>query len=427
MVDGMEEESLLASERQAADKAAADAVRIELRTDARPADDKALRSEIEQLRAELAKVPAAPDEKVLRKRIEDELGPAMERELRQALSTELRAQIEKELHPRIEKELHPRIEKELRPQIEKELRGHMEKELRPQLEKELRPQIEKELRAQLEVKRDPDPAKPVPAEPPQPAPAEAASSPAVTPSPVSAPKANKLAEKDAAGTPPVVKTVPRWLLPNAPKGMATPGPAGKESTPRTPVAATQESGPPAPAKPGALRPATAERKAYPSWPTKKPGPSQTTPALVPRTPLPMVAAAKGGPAPAPAAGAPVSTPAPASPEPSAQVAKPDSPPSQPAPAKKDHDTREEPAAGTPGTDVHERAKRRARVIVSDLTLYEKEALMKAAHAVDSTKELGVLWNDAVRSYNQAVPLHVRNSTTYLEEELGRCLAQLRKA
>jgi hypothetical protein len=93
----------------------------------------------------------------------------------------------------------------------------------------------------------------------------------------------------------------------------------------------------------------------------------------------------------------------------------------------DHDTREEPAIGTPGTDVHERAKRRARVIVSDLTLYEKAALLKAAHAVDSTKELGALWRDAVRSYNQAVPLDVRNSTTYLEEELGKCLAQLRKA
>jgi hypothetical protein len=78
-------------------------------------------------------------------------------------------------------------------------------------------------------------------------------------------------------------------------------------------------------------------------------------------------------------------------------------------------------------DAHERAKRRARVIVSDLTLYEKSALQKAAQAADYKKELGLLWNEAVRSYNQAVSSDLRASTNYLEEELGRCLAHLRQA
>jgi hypothetical protein len=79
------------------------------------------------------------------------------------------------------------------------------------------------------------------------------------------------------------------------------------------------------------------------------------------------------------------------------------------------------------TDVHERAKRRARVIVSDLLLYEKAALTKAANADDSKQALGVLWKDAIRSYNQAVLPEGRSTTNYLEEELNRCLAQLRQA
>lgn len=76
-------------------------------------------------------------------------------------------------------------------------------------------------------------------------------------------------------------------------------------------------------------------------------------------------------------------------------------------------------------DAHERARRRARVIVSDLTLYEKNTLVEAARAPDSKKALGVLWLDAVRSYDEAVPPEIRASTNYLEEELGKCLAQLR--
>jgi hypothetical protein len=78
-------------------------------------------------------------------------------------------------------------------------------------------------------------------------------------------------------------------------------------------------------------------------------------------------------------------------------------------------------------DVHERAMRRARVIMSDLLLYEKVALTKAANAENAMKDLGVLWKDAVRSYNQAVPPDVRTTTNYLEEELSKCLAQLRQA
>jgi hypothetical protein len=81
-----------------------------------------------------------------------------------------------------------------------------------------------------------------------------------------------------------------------------------------------------------------------------------------------------------------------------------------------------PAASLTG--AHKRAQRRARVILSDLYLYDKEALVRAAHADDSKKELGSLWKDAIHSYNDTVPSDVRNTTNYLEDELKRCLSRL---
>jgi hypothetical protein len=86
-----------------------------------------------------------------------------------------------------------------------------------------------------------------------------------------------------------------------------------------------------------------------------------------------------------------------------------------------------PVKAQANPDPHERARRRARVIVGDLTLYEKNTLLKASRATDSKKALGLLWRDAVRSYNEAVSPEIRASTNYLEEELGRCLAQLRQS
>jgi hypothetical protein len=78
-------------------------------------------------------------------------------------------------------------------------------------------------------------------------------------------------------------------------------------------------------------------------------------------------------------------------------------------------------------DGHERAKRRARVILSDLTAYHRDELVKAAHAADPRKELGTLWRDAVISYNEAAPPEIRGVTNYLEDELSKQLAELRQA
>lgn len=77
-------------------------------------------------------------------------------------------------------------------------------------------------------------------------------------------------------------------------------------------------------------------------------------------------------------------------------------------------------------DGHERAKRRARVILSDLSLYHREALIKAASAGDAKAELGPLWRDALNSYKEVVPAEISSATNYLEEELEKHLAQLRQ-
>lgn len=64
--------------------------------------------------------------------------------------------------------------------------------------------------------------------------------------------------------------------------------------------------------------------------------------------------------------------------------------------------------------------------MSDLSLYHKDLLNKAAQADDPKKELGTLWRDAVRAYDRTVPPDVRASSNYLEDELNRYLSQLRK-
>jgi hypothetical protein len=90
-----------------------------------------------------------------------------------------------------------------------------------------------------------------------------------------------------------------------------------------------------------------------------------------------------------------------------------------------------PAAPTPAAqpalDPHERAKRRARVILSDLSAYHRDELLKAAGAADPKKELGTLWRDAVNSYSETASPELRAVTNYLEEELNRYLARLRSA
>jgi hypothetical protein len=396
MMDAMEEDSLVASERFAAQQGAADGVSGELEKALRIEIDAHLRTVIEaELRASHAKVVDA-EKAALRLALEQELqGQAhhqradIERALRPAIETQVRAELAEQAAT-YERALRKTLETELRPELERNLRPQLEKELRLQIEHRLRPELEKQVRASLEKQALTAPEKP--AEP---------SKPAQPPT-----KAAPIHEETKA-SPATVKegTLPRWKASSAPAKRPVIVPLAAGATTPTPVAIGATT--PTPVMVAAK---TLPHPAAPAVIAKTPEPQlqqSVTPRVVAKiaAPLPQVPAV-------PAASMKTPAPQPQPPAPSAPIVV--------APS-------EHAAKVLAVTDVHERAKRRARVIVSDLLLYEKVALNKAAKAEDSKKELGHLWNDVLRSYNQAIPPEVRGATNYLEEELDRCLAKLRQS
>jgi hypothetical protein len=86
------------------------------------------------------------------------------------------------------------------------------------------------------------------------------------------------------------------------------------------------------------------------------------------------------------------------------------------------------AAVMPGaaTDPHARAQRRARVIVSDISLYHKDLIEQAARSNDPRKALDAVWQEAVKSYNESVADDVRRGTTYLTDALDALMARVRR-
>ena len=102
-------------------------------------------------------------------------------------------------------------------------------------------------------------------------------------------------------------------------------------------------------------------------------------------------------------------------------------PKAPAASSAEETNGQTPTPSPYATDGYERARRRARVILSDLSLYHREALLKAAQSDDAKAALGHLWRDAVISFKQvAQPDAASGAASYLEEELERHLSQLRK-
>ena len=127
MLDAMEEEGLIASERLAAQES-------ELRT--------------------TQEEPAPGCSASCNRKSSGTFRPILEKELRGSLGNELRSESEK-LRAQMEKELRTQIEQEVRKEIEKRLRAEYERQnaehervLRRKLEEELRP-IEKQLRMSL--------------------------------------------------------------------------------------------------------------------------------------------------------------------------------------------------------------------------------------------------------------------------------------
>jgi hypothetical protein len=361
MFEAMEEEAVLATERQMALEQARNGARPGLEP-----DRQTLRAEIEvEVRTAAAKEKAELRGR-LEKELRDEMGQQMrasqaesEREMRQKLANEVRAEVEKELRPRVEARLRPEIERELRPEIERELRPEIEKELRSEIERELRPRIEEKLRPEIERELRASLPKPTQAEPEKPKTSPPVVESTSKASPDRAKNTGKPVVREAAPTPartpsPLAAkgqgTIPRFLNPSPLPGMT--GSAGAKAA--TPVLARTPS-------PVSVKPAA-------PLPSKSPGAT-----------------------PAPATSKSAMTPSPG-----------------------------------PALDPRERAERRARVIVSDLSLYHKDLLTKAAQAADAKKELGTLWRDAVLAYDRTVPQEVRNTTHYLEDELEKYLTQLRQ-
>ena len=342
-------------------------------------------------KTESVEQPAKPESE-LRAEIAQRLRPDIEAELRVEIAQRLRPDIEAELRIEIAQRVMSDIEAEVRSEIAaeaKEARAELEKELRSEIEKQLRANMEKQLRSELERQRGTHD--------------------------------QELRKKIEAELRPEIErklrsTVEAELLPSLERALRLEyqheaRPEMERAFGKLAIAAPLAAPKGAESSPIGAPPSTVDTK------------------LLWRSPSPQVSA--GRPLARPGAKAPLATPAQAGTKASippivapAVATEAGAPATQPAVAKAEAGA---PGAGPAeaGLGVHERAQRRARVIVSDLALYDKATLIKAAHAADSRLELGSLWKEAVRSYNQAVPSAICSTTNYLGEELDRCLAKLR--
>src|SRR5450631_4117630 len=328
MLDAMEEEGLIASERLAAQEAAAAAVRAEMGGKPAVLSDQELRSQIE---AELRSAHA--------KEIVDQLA-AKEKQLRLAIEQDFRGRLVRELRPQVEHDVRRNVEKELRGKLEEELRA-TQATLEATIEAKLRPEIENQLRMTLAV-----PA------------AE------ITPTPVT--------RREAAVTPTPV---------SRPEAAATPTPVSKPDASVTPTPVSRPD-----ASVTAVTPTPVSRPA----------------ATVTHTPGPVIRKAKPALPHAQIDTAPLSLRS----------------PKAPAASSAEEANGQTPTPSPYATDGYERARRRARVILSDLSLYHREALLKAAQSDDAKAALGHLWRDAVISFKQvAQPDAGSGAASYLEEEL----------
>lgn len=427
MFDAEGEAAIVTYERVSSQEAESEGGRAELESRLRTEIAQRLRSdseeevrskvaaEAEQTRATLETDLRATIEKDLRATIERDLRPRLvkelqggthDQELRKKLEVELRPEIERQLRSTVEAELLPSLERALRLEYQEKLRPEIEKELRAQIEGELGRKIEKQPRAENENRPGDTSHHALPRKHEETAEAHA--------KPVGE-SAAKLA--DDGDKPAAEETVQATRL-KAPSPQLTPPltfihPAAGRPTPEPTATAAPTVAPKAAKRPEAARPSstvgTRPRWSMPAQQLPAGGPKSGAAAKSPAAPRLQTVTKSATPPPVSLA---VATEAEA-PAPPLSVAK-DVVPLTPIPAN-----------GTAG--VHERAQRRARVIVSDLALYDKETLLKAAHAADSRQELGSLWKDAVRSYKQAVPAAISSTTNYLGEELDRCLAKLRQA
>jgi hypothetical protein len=78
-----------------------------------------------------------------------------------------------------------------------------------------------------------------------------------------------------------------------------------------------------------------------------------------------------------------------------------------------------------GETPHERAQRLARVIVSDVLLYNADLIEKAVKVADPKQAIGDVWKEAVEYYETTIAADVRRGTNYLDEALDEAVQKLR--
>ena len=136
-------------------------------------------------------------------------------------------------------------------------------------------------------------------------------------------------------------------------------------------------------------------------------------------------------------------PEPAPPPPPPPVAEaPETPPPAPAPPRKKVDLEGtgkpyQPPAGVTGgaaarilrgplaggeEDPHDQARRIARLLVSDIKLYNESAIAEGKKHNDIYSRLKDDIDRALQTYNERVPAAIRQSTNYFQEELVRSIA-----
>lgn len=103
-----------------------------------------------------------------------------------------------------------------------------------------------------------------------------------------------------------------------------------------------------------------------------------------------------------------------------KAAPPPPPPSAPAPIEAELDIPPEEK------EEHEKAKRLARIIVSDIQLYNQDAVIEGVKNNNFYELLAKDIGDARKLYAQRVPEHIRAKTNYLEETIEAFIQKKRR-
>jgi len=256
MLDGMEEEAVIAFEHLAVQKATLEEARAELA-------DKPQDASRRDLGAVIEAQPRSSHDKEMADRL-----AAREKEMRSTLEQEIRTRLVRELEPQVEHDLRGRIEKELRREIEQRLRAEHEQRS-AEHERLLRNKLEE---APTPLSKTPAPIKEVPSTR-SPAPARS-----TTPPPSTTARAFTSSVTPRPATLPPSTTARAFTSSSAPQALAGADPP----RPAVPTAAKEIT--PSPVRPlsaRADRPAAISQAAVK---TTTPAPSAVTKTAQPATP-----------------------------------------------------------------------------------------------------------------------------------------------